>query len=95
MTIQNFYDLPLNQTDKQAFQARAEIRELLEYERYCVIMDYTIKKQPAIVTMPKSMFLGMMALQKDILKKSPLQMAVVPNTRLIVLLYGLMAIKHR
>lgn len=35
MTNKNFYDLPLNQTDKQAFQDRAEIRELLEYERYC------------------------------------------------------------
>ncbi|WP_461215484.1 nuclear transport factor 2 family protein [Lacticaseibacillus sp. GG6-2] len=30
-----FYDLPLDQTDKQTGAARQEIRELLEYERYC------------------------------------------------------------
>ncbi|WP_164512671.1 nuclear transport factor 2 family protein [Loigolactobacillus iwatensis] len=35
MTTKNFYDAPLNQLDKAAFQDRAEIRELLEYERYC------------------------------------------------------------
>jgi len=35
MTTKNFYDIPLDQSDKQAFQDRAEIRELLEYERYC------------------------------------------------------------
>lgn len=34
MSDKKFYDAPLNQTDKQAFADRAEIRELLEYERY-------------------------------------------------------------
>ncbi|KRM72081.1 nuclear transport factor 2 family protein [Lacticaseibacillus brantae] len=34
MTQAYFYDEQLDQTDKQAFQDRAEIRELLEYERY-------------------------------------------------------------
>ena len=34
MTDKKFYDAPLDQTDKQAFADRAEIRELLEYERY-------------------------------------------------------------
>ncbi|KRN18142.1 nuclear transport factor 2 family protein [Lacticaseibacillus camelliae] len=34
MTDKKFYDAPLDQTDKQALADRAEIRELLEYERY-------------------------------------------------------------
>ena len=34
MSDKQFYDTPLDQTDKQAFADRAEIRELLEYERY-------------------------------------------------------------
>ncbi|WP_390405544.1 hypothetical protein [Lacticaseibacillus jixiensis] len=34
MSDKQFYDVPLDQSDKQAFADRAEIRELLEYERY-------------------------------------------------------------
>ena len=34
MTNKKFYNVPLDQTDKKAFADRAEIRELLEYERY-------------------------------------------------------------
>lgn len=34
MTDKKFFDAPLDQTDKQALADRAEIRELLEYERY-------------------------------------------------------------
>lgn len=34
MNAKQFFDAPLDQSDKQAFADRAEIRELLEYERY-------------------------------------------------------------
>lgn len=34
MTDKQFYDVPLDQTDKKAEADRAEIRELLEYERW-------------------------------------------------------------
>jgi hypothetical protein len=34
LTTKKFYDIALDQTDKQAVADRAEIRELLEYERY-------------------------------------------------------------
>lgn len=34
MTDKKFFDIPLDQSDKQAVADRAEIRELLEYERW-------------------------------------------------------------